>query len=124
MSNSTKKKKMYTISYSCDNCGCSTSKSFNKGTLAPSSVNCTNCGCVAQKVVGEKEVKPWVPPYKKPEDEIWPEPYVKPWFPPDPWDRKRRGPYDKPEKYWIYCRQPGDKIEPVRVTMGDSYAIA
>lgn len=84
---------MYSISYLCDNCGCSCSKSYNKGTLAPTTIKCDNCGCVANKVGGSSPPSVPFPPYPK-----IPKPKPKDyddWYP-DPWDRKRGGPYIKP----------------------------
>ena len=83
-------RKMYTISYHCDNCGCTTSKRYNKGTRAETNVACDNCGCSAHKSVGIP-TPPALP--KTPEKDEWDD-WIDPWH---PWKKPYRKPYDWPD---------------------------
>lgn len=77
------KPNIYSVKYSCANCGWAGLKKFDVGKLAPSSAICTRCGCPTAK---KSLAVPYVP--KRP-----PEPDCPPMIPApgprDPWRDNR-----------------------------------
>lgn len=111
--------KTYTIQYSCDNCGCSTSKSYQRGHKASATIQCDNCGCLSKKNVGvpkepKDEINPWdkyIPQPEKDPFRPWPVPW-KDIYDKNPWGPPYKLPYTSPNStndnyydgHWTICR--------------------